>query len=238
MKSNYYDDSFTPEQTNWIQSQRRRNSSYKYVDDSTLYRILRDEDNVPQEFYNETIDQQRGFRTPKTQDDVEKMRGLALLTDTIGDLLPDYELLRTAYERSLTGQTRKMLYGESKFLDTYDTSPQEETTWYNDVLASAVSFSMPLDALTMSVGARFGGGVARGRWFKQAGKTRVPGVETFMRNNINKKVAQDGYRGLTLGQNMGLGAVEGAFPLAFYEGAMGYVGAKINNQNPNNENHK
>ena len=236
MKSNYYDDSFTPEQTNWIQSQRRRNPSYKYVDDSTLYRILRDEDNVPQEFYNETIDQQRGFRTPKTQDDVEKMRGLALLTDTIGDLLPDYELLRTAYERSLTGQTRKMLYGESKFLDTYDTSPQEETTWYNDVLASAVSFSMPLDALTMSVGARFGGGVARGRWFKQAGKTRVPGVETFMRNNINKKVAQDGYRGLTLGQNMGLGAVEGAFPLAFYEGAMGYVGAKINNQNPNNEN--
>ena len=62
------------------------------------------------------------------------------------------------------------LFGQSKFFDIEnpDDPNAPELNAVQDILASAVSFSMPLDALTMGFGIRTGGLAARGRFFKGA----------------------------------------------------------------------
>ena len=64
-----------------------------------------------------------------------------------------------------------MLFGESRFFDIENPEDPDapELDAVQDILASAVSFSMPLDALTMGFGIRTGGLVARGKFFKGAG---------------------------------------------------------------------
>ena len=236
----FSEDSFTEQEKQWLQSKRDSNPSYKYLDNSVLYRTLRNDNLIPSDFRNKDIDKNLGYTTPLDVDEISRMKDLAVLVDTFGDLAGDYKLLQTAYERSLTGQTRRMLTGESKFFDV-ETQPEDELTWYNDILASAMSFSMPLDAITMGVGHRVGGLAARGRFLKNRAANealrlnKFPNLENFFRKRVNKKLIDGGYRGLTLKQNIGLGALEGAFPLAFYEGAMGYVEANINNQDPTKE---
>ena len=229
----------TDEQNKWLGSVRSSGPQYKHLSNSLLYEHLRDEGKIPSNLANKEIDKKLGYRTSADLSDVDNMVGLAKLTDTIGDWVEDYETLETAYERSLTGQTRRMLFGQSKFFDIEnpDDPNAPELNAVQDILASAVSFSMPLDALTMGFGIRTGGLAARGRFFKgaKAYNKNIPNMERFFRKKINKGLDKKGYRGLTMPQNIGLGMVEGAFPLAFYEGAMGYVGAKINNQNPDNE---
>ena len=231
------DSNFSPLQLEWLNNQRRTNPLYKGWDNTTLYETLREKGSVPSNLVNKDIDKRLGFKTSIKADELDKMVTMAKFTDTVGDLVEDYKVLEAAYERSLTGQTRRMLFGESKFFDIEDPEAPELNA-IQDVLASAISFSMPLDALTMSAGIRVGSKLTRGKFFKGKGgvyNKNSPSMERFVRNKFNKGLEKKGYRGLSLPQNILLGAVEGAFPLAFYEGAMGYVGAKINNQNPENE---
>ena len=110
----------------------------------------------------------------------------------------DYEVLHTAYERSLTGQTRRMLTGESKFFDAEDIEKAPDLNPFYDILASAISFSMPLDALTMGVGTRTGSLVSRGKFFKSIGKKKIGGLERYFQKRVNKKILNKDYRGHTL----------------------------------------
>ena len=131
------------------------------------YKLLRDEGRVPSNLTNKEIDKSLGYKTKANANELDRLITLAKTTDLIGDFVEDYATLETAYERSLTGQTRRMLFGESRFFDIENPEDPDapELDAVQDILASAVSFSMPLDALTMGFGIRTGGLVARGKFF-------------------------------------------------------------------------
>ena len=88
----------------------------------------------------------------------------------------------------------------------------------------------------MGAGTKTGSLLTRGiGWNKELGKKAIPGLGNYFQKRANKKITEAGFEGITPLKTMTLGAVEGAFPLAYYEGAMGYVQAKINNQDPDME---
>ena len=218
-----------------LQSSREINPNYRNYSDTDLYYTLRKSGELEERFHNEGIDKAFGFhqKDKAERDDrtfKEKYEELGLFgrtIETIGDFVPDWKWAQRAYNKSLTGVTRHALMGEDKF--KFD--PDEDVGLIEDIVSSAASFLMPLDIITLGAGSKAGSLITSG------GKRflRYNGLNQMVQRRLGKKVTEAGLEGLSIPWKMASGAVKSSFPLASYEGAMGYTHALVNNQNPDNE---
>ena len=147
---------------------------------------------------------------PKAKDPTPKTEDLSILghvADMFGDVLPDFDVFHEAYNRSITGELYKLETGAQKFK-----TDVEDMDMVEDLFATAISFSMPLDI------AVFGLGKWRGaRRTQKAYQNMIKAGEL----KIGAKVTN-----LSIPKQMYASALGGAYPLAFYEGSMGYIHAK------------
>ena len=125
----------------------------------------------------------------------------AKVVDSIGDITPNWRPMQQAYNRSITGHLRKYYYGDSKFEEVEDMGMAE------DIFATVLSFSMPLDMLTFGIG-------------KWRGAKRTEKM-------YEKMLAKSQGKSLTIPQQMYAKAVGGGYPLAFYESALEATNAGI-----------
>ena len=222
----------------YLSKEREKNSKYRnYHDEQLLYELKKV--GKAQGHAHEGIDKLTGTK----QDDFKDLGSLKWLAgqavDLAGDLLPDYDWIKAGYERSLTGLTRRMLTGKNKFFDPNDLEDPDnpDLNVFEDVFATAASFSMPLDWLTLKLGHMGGNFATRGKLWETEAKNIVgaKGLGQYMQKRAGQHITRLGYEGLSSRQKVLLGGIDGAFPLAAYEGSMGYVHAMVNNQDPRNE---
>ena len=234
MTTAIYKTELTDTEKEWLRAQRDANPAYKYMSLNSMYKHLADKNSLPRKYSNNQRNREMGYN-PGSLGSEENLYGLARAVDNIGDFLPDWDWVQAGYERSLTGQARKLATGESKFFDEYEEGAPELNA-IEDIAATALSFIMPLDMLTMGMGTKSGSLLTKGtKWNKELGYKRIPGLGSYWQKKANQKITAAGVEGLSTGKSMALGAIEGAFPLAYYEGAINYTQAKINNQNPEYE---
>ena len=218
-----------------LQSAREVNPNYRYYSDEDLYYELRKSGVLEERFHNKSVDDAYGFsRKEKARADdrtfQEKYDELGLFgrsIEFVGDLVPDWDWAQRAYNKSLTGVTRHALMGEEKF--KFD--PDDDVGVVEDIVSSAASFLMPLDMITLGAGSKMGSLLTSGgkKYF------RYNGLNQQVQKRLGKKITESGLEGLSIPWRMASGAVKSSFPLAAYEGSMGYVHALVNNQDPDKE---
>tara|TARA_R100001594_G_scaffold149980_1_gene209486 strand:+ start:3793 stop:10332 length:6540 start_codon:yes stop_codon:yes gene_type:complete len=222
----------------YLSQERDKDPKYRdYHDEQLLYELKKK--GKAQGHAHEEIDKLTGTE----QDDFRDLKNLKWLAgqavDLAGDFLPDYNWIKAGYERSLTGQTRRLLSGKNKFFDPNDLEDPDnpDLNIFEDIFATALSFSMPLDWLTLKLGHMGGNFATRGKLWQTEAKNIVgaKGLGQILQKRAGQHITRLGYEGLSPKQKVMLGAIDGAFPLAAYEGSMGYVHAKVNNQDPRNE---
>ena len=151
----------------YLESIRDINPNYRYYNDTDLYLELRGNGNLPDRYYNESVDDAFGYHLQKEEEHFddrtyrEKYQDLNAFGRTIefiGDLVPEWQWAQRAYNQSFTGVVRHGLMGEEKF--KFD--PNEDIGIVEDIVSMAASFLMPLDVLTLGVGAKAGSVVTAG----------------------------------------------------------------------------
>ena len=145
----------------WLQDIRNQDSSYKYFDDVGLYNRLRRLKKVPKRYLVSEIDSAYKFdevaKQLKQDEAIKSMGYFAKGLDWAGDIVDalDWKILKTGWERSLTGGIYEALTGQRKFkMD--ELLPEKDPGVIEDILASASAFIMPLDFLTLGVGGKIG----------------------------------------------------------------------------------
>ena len=132
----------------YLKSYRQTHPKYKYVEDDYLYKVLRQEDKIPNIYKDKNTEKSLGY----TSDITDDFNGFAKMLDGLGSYLPDIDWVKAGWERSLTGKVRQWQAGEGKSIKAEDYNISPDLNPVEDILATAISFAMPLDVLTLGIG--------------------------------------------------------------------------------------
>ena len=210
--------------TEYLNGIRELNPKFSNYDDDRLYYFLRRQDKLPGHAIDESVDARlmgRGQKATDTEDPLPN-NDIGIFASMMDGPVKETSAswLKDAYNRSLTGLSEQLWTGKQRYKlpETYDPNVVE------DILATAVSFLMPLDFISMFVGGAIGKSIAKPI---QMGMQKKAGVEFTKQGIVKSGIATEG---LNISQQIGLGAIRGAPPLAVYEGSLGGVDAKLNGE--------
>mgnify|MGYP003131246235 CR=1 FL=1 len=208
-------------------------SWYSTLSDKGLYRRLASQGKVPKELKIEeyetgysSLGKQSKYSQEETDSAQNQMGFLQSSADyIISENSPDWA--KAAYNRSLTGMTEQMFTGKQRYnVDELDFNIGE------DIAASFFSFFMPLDIATMGIGGLLGKSAAKGlgrKWMAE--KVEEEAIEKAV-----KSMDKDALKALmekaslTKVEKSLIGGAASAINLGIYEGAIGGIQAKINNE--------
>jgi len=216
----------TPQETKNFLNQARQSgpSAYNRFSDDVLYSFLKSKNQIPDNAIWE--EKEKSFDNSKiiSQRPQQDLGFFAKSADWFINQ-DSYDWMKEGYNRSLTGMTEQLIKGEQR----YDVE-SEDFTVLQDIGASLISFLMPLDILSMGVGAK-AGSIAAGKFIKSGliGNASKEASKITAGRVLSDKSVQAIINSSAVSKGL-VGAVQQAPALALYEGAIGGVQAKLNGE--------
>ena len=241
---NFIDGKISGELEKRIIQFKKNNPKYKHYANKDVYRVMYDD--IPDELKVESMDSVLGlgekWKAPasepsKKSNNMSQGKDpsvLARAIDAFGDAIPDdaffSDAFQIGYQKSIGGAVRDLEYGEPKF-DLEKMYNSGEISALEDLTSNIIALTNPLDASLLFVGGMYGATRFNRRVDRMLSKT-----DKKVRKYINwkgQKEKMDWYRKNTpILQQAKDGFIRGAYPMAVYEGARGYVQAQIDGEDP------
>ena len=241
---NFIDGKISGELERRIIQFKKDNPKYKHYRNKDIYKLVHD--NLPDSLKVSNLDSVLGLgekwkapesKTSKKSNNMSQGKDPSVLAqwlDAFGDAIPDdaffSDAFQIGYQKSIGGSIRELEYGEPKF-DLEKMYNSGEISALEDLTSNIIALTNPLDASLLFAGGIFGAKRFNRRVDRMLSKSDKK-VQTYI-NWRGQKEKMDWYRKNTpILQQARDGFIRGAYPMAVYEGARGYVQAQIDGENP------